>query len=73
MTELVPKIRKKIMSFFKKQLGYGYRCSKCDRNARIIQISTSEFGFDYVSFKCPGCHKTWGMEFKEKEIRKLLA
>jgi len=72
MIDLVPTIRKIIMNFFKKQLGYGYRCKSCDRNARITEVSCSESGFDYVSFKCPGCHDTWGMEFKENQIRKLM-
>lgn len=71
--KILPQIRKKIMNFFKKQLGYGYRCGSCDRNARITEAYCSETGFDYVSFKCPSCHKTWGIEFQKKEIRKLLA
>lgn len=72
MIELAPKIRKKIMDFFKKQLGYGYRCSNCDRNARIIEVSADEFAFDYVKFCCPGCHKRWILELHQNEIKDLV-
>ena len=70
---LVPKYRKEIMKFFKKTLGYGYRCTICDRNARICEAFTLDDGFDYVTFRCPGCKGCWSMEFKNKEIGKLVA
>lgn len=62
----------KILNFFVNVLGYCYRCRTCDRRAKIISASASEFGFDYVSWECPKCMRCWGMEFKKKEIRKLL-
>ena len=67
---LTPKFRKKVMDFFKKR-GYGYRCGKCDRNARITEVYTSAFGFDFVQFRCPGCKDRWVHELKNKEIRSL--
>ena len=73
MIEITSLIRKDLMKWFAKIHGYGYRCNKCDRNARIIEVSTDKFCFDYVTFRCPGCHQNWGLEFKKKEIRSLLA
>jgi len=63
----------KILNFFLHTLGYCYKCSTCDRRAKIISVKASKFGFDYVSWECPKCKKHWSMEFKEKQIRKLLA
>ena len=69
---LVPKYRKTLMDFFKKTLGYGYYCRNCKRNARIIEAYADEHCFDYVNFRCSGCKKTWGIEFKNKEIKNLI-
>lgn len=69
---LIPKFRKSIMCFFKKR-GYGYYCRKCRRNARISSAYADEHCFDYVSFRCPGCKRTWGIEFKNNEIKDLIA
>jgi len=69
---LLPKFRKTIMEYFKKTLGYGYHCSKCDRNARISEAFVNDFAFDYVKFQCPGCKKTWGIQFKNNEITELV-
>lgn len=69
---LLPKFRKTIMKYFKKTLGYGYRCSKCDRNARIIEAFVNDYAFDYVKFQCHKCKRIWGIEFKNNEIKELV-
>lgn len=69
---LLPKFRKTVMVFFKKTLGYGYYCSKCNRNARISECFSHEYCFDYVKFQCPRCKRTWVIEFHNNEIRNLI-
>ena len=69
---LIPKHRAKIMKYFKKTLGYGYRCVPCDRNARITQAFVNFGSDDSVQFICPGCRKSWQMVFKKCEITELV-
>jgi len=69
---LLPKYRNAIMKYFKKKLGYGYYCRECKRNARILQAYINPFSSDMVMFRCPGCRKTWGMEFKNDEMKGIV-
>ena len=62
----------KILNFFLKKLGYGYRCVSCNKRAKIIQAIRGTTARDWVSWECPNCKKCWSHEFKNKEIRKLL-
>ena len=71
MIELNQSNYTKILNYFLDNMGYGYRCVKCDRRAKIISSSIS--GFDYVDWECPKCKKHWGHEFHKKEIQRLLA
>jgi len=63
---------KKIMEYFKIILGYGYHCVKCNKIAKIIQVCCSEYGNDFVTWRCSTCKKIWSHEFKDNSIRTLL-
>ena len=62
----------KVLEFFLNVMGYGYRCVKCDRRAKIISVHADTHCFDYVNWECPSCKNHWNHEFHKKEIRKLL-
>jgi len=73
MIELDQSNYTKILNYFLNVMGYGYRCAKCDRRAKIISVAVDQFAFNYVNWECPKCMKHWGHEFHKKEIWKLLA
>jgi len=70
---LLPKFKEPIMVYFKKFLGYGHRCSNCDRTGKLIEAFVNEFSFDLVKFQCRGCKKCWVIEFKNNEIKNLVS
>lgn len=71
LTELDKIIRKKILMYYKVFLEWGYKCSEC-KKLGIIQNVHSTDSCDYVNWSCKHCKKTWGHEFDDLAIRRVM-
>lgn len=61
----------KIMIYYKKHLGWGFKCFECKKQAIIQTIHRTEV-CDYVSWRCKHCKNTWIHEFDDLAISQVM-
>ena len=61
----------KVWRFLKNELGYGYRCSKCHRQAIMNYFCGGEYPI--IGFFYNHCNQGWSIEFfKPDKHKKIL-
>ena len=62
------KILYKLWKFVKHELGYGYKCSKCHRQAKMNYFGAGSY--PVIGFFCDDCKVGWSIEFFEDNKQK---
>jgi len=60
----------KVWKFLKNELGYGYRCSKCHKQAKMNYFCGGEYPI--IGFFCNHCNQGWSIEFLKPDKHKKL-
>jgi len=65
MTGVSKKILQTLWKFVKDDLGYGYKCSKCNKQGRMNYFGAGSYPI--IGFFCDDCDVGWSIEFLKND------
>jgi len=62
------KILQTLWVFLKNELGYGYKCTKCNKQGRMEYFNGGSYPI--IGFYCDDCKFGWSIEFLDDDKHK---